>query len=617
MLTGGTGPTVGGRKHFRSYESDSPGSKEAKQPRFIPEHSAPKTYQQKVALHKRRVVQHTLLKTSERVSPTLDSIPESRIHERFLNIPSVDDLFKKVGRKVNNQNWFLAKGDRTLETLLPKVLKDKIRAIQELEREPLSPSEYKNQQFGSSLIQTLDDLREGILKARRELEQQRQSSSYWNQLLSWYNGDYEAVTHIADMLINWINSEMQLINQVVFDPCTQHCSDILNWNQAMEFKRLGYNLDPDFTFCRYTDEKRASKTESVIGVGRVSKAVRIPYQENEARTEKVFKAAEPLDRTGWQDIVGKSQYFDTQIPHFTARNRAVHTIDQKLGLNLTPRVNFGEHDNQLGMVMDVAPGKTCRHRFLKNGHQTGSLNRVLNGKAQPQKHAAIMKQLNQMEWLDALCALPDRHMENAMVCKKTGKITAIDNDIALFPMSEVIEQDHSRSGPSVYRAGCRIGYPTLVSRDVIDALEHLDFDQLHKELEHLLSPEELTALQTRYRRLYSHALGLEALGLVVDDWQAWRSQDGLTAAQYLDHCEANRDDLTVFYQQQARALGGQKAALTHEQQLAMSDHDYHKLAACKNLTKTMYLSTSVSYFTDAKKQNIASPEEEFSDEDDD
>ena len=614
----GVGPTSGGRKHFRSYENESPeslGPKEAKQPRFTPEPSGPQTYRQKVALHERRVAQHTLLKTSEKVSPTIDSITEQRIHERFLNIPSADDLFKKVGRKVKNREWFLVNGDRTIESLFPNEVKGQIKKIQELEKELLSPSECKNQQFGSHLIQKLDDLREDILKARRELEQQQQGSSYWSQLLAWYNGDCTAVSDIADMLIHWINSEMQLINQVAFDPGTQDCCDILNWNQAIEFKRLGYNLDPHFTFCRYTDESRASKAASVAGVGRISKAIKIPYQENGIRTEKIFKAAEPVDRTGWEYIVGKGQYFDARTPHFTARNRAVHIIDQKLGLNLTPEVDFGEHNNQLGMVMDVAPGKTCRHRFLKNDHQTGSLNRVLNGKAQPKKHAAIMKQLNQLEWLDALCALPDRHMENAMVCKKTGKITAIDNDIALFPMGEVIEPDQSRNGPSVYRAGCRIGYPALVSRETIDALEALDIEGLHNELEHLLSPEELTALKTRYRRLYCHAIGLEQLGLAVDNWQTWRSQEGLTAAQYLDHCEANRDDLGEVYQQQARALLDKKASLHREHQTLSAD-DYHTLAAYKNLTKTMYLSTSVSYFTDVKKQNIASEDEEFSDEED-
>ena len=617
MPIGAGGPTSGaGRKHFRTYEDDNPEqTKAAKQPRFMPDESSRKEHAgERADLKARKIANSSRGRGDKRKTELLAKVSQVRVHDRFLNEASREQLRDRLSDTVHDFQWFKGWGDKTLTELLPKDLNTRVESIKKLQQKKLLSSADENGHIGSLLIQHLNELEEHITRQRAKID--AQPKGVWDHLVSWYRGDHNAIENVTQQLLYWITSERYLASQVAYDPGATACAGRLDWNAAMEFRRLGYNLDPHFTVCgKFTDEHIAKRADAitVAGKGVRNTCYKILYNIGGKIIPKVFKPVDGIDASRWQSIVTKKDYFNPAFPHFVSRNMAVRKIAERLGMpELAPEVKFAIHNGQLGMVMSVAPGKTSRHRF----HFSGSMRDVLHGYGSPKIHAEVMNGLNRMEWFDALCAQPDRHMENSMVSKKTGRVTTIDNDYSLYPMSTILRKSASYfENDYKQRAGCRVGYPFLIGRETLQSLKSLDIQGLQRVLSAYLSPDELKALESRYNLLLKHALGLEQLGMVVDNWNTWRDKDtGLSPVEYLQYVEKNHYRLQLHtLPDRAKALAKGRDKPNEAFLQSLPRNEYLKWQAIKNLQETVTDGAITSYFSDARRNMWTVPHEEFSD----
>ena len=328
-----------------------------------------------------------------------------------------------------------------------------------------------------------------------------------------------------------LSHERLLLLQVMNDPGTHELNGSLNWKEAIEFKRSGYNLDPSVTRITFRQENlNPGKPVTTLGNGAYNTVYSAQYDTKDGAYDGVIKPEPAYDDSVWDAIVGQDQYLDKSTPHFTLRNIGTRIVDQHLGLSLMPNVCFAMHNDKLSMVMDKAPGNTGGDKRDDGKKKLGHMLRKQQI-SEPTKNT-IAKNLSNLEWEDALLAQPDRHPNNIMIDYQTGKVTGIDNDTCLYPYHGIIDRSEE-DGYFLFPKGCRVGLPTLISREMKQQLEQLDIDALCQDLEEQadLNAEEQEALRTRHDLLLAHARDLQQKGLVADDWSTWRSPDGTQDAR--------------------------------------------------------------------------------------
>ena len=315
---------------------------------------------------------------------------------------------------------------------------------------------------------------------------------------------------------NTLKLEYKLLLQLLNDPGNLECAlNGMTWNQAMEFKRLGYSFQSNITKVStlndlYLDKKHPPKA---LGSGASHTVYLIQYILPDGNIEqRIFKPVTTRDGSMWKDIIDDGHYLNPNCPFFTFRNMAAEHASNALGCHsLVPDVEFVEHDNQLGLSMTVASGKVAYEASVLGELDTMPRDLFWN----------MCCQINRLEWLDALCAQPDRHQNNYLVDLVTGNITGIDNDLCFSPNPEILIASKDESLRHSFSAGARTGFPLVVDRFFLDQLRALDIDTLVVDLEPLLRQEELVALKARYHKLLQHAEGLELRDYCIDDWTTW------------------------------------------------------------------------------------------------
>ena len=273
---------------------------------------------------------------------------------------------------------------------------------------------------------------------------------------------------------------------------------------------------------------------------------------------------------------------DPTSPKFTARNQAVHDIACKLNMgNLVPSCEFGIHKRQLGVLMSVAPGMVGNDvEFL--GLQ--GFKRYFSEYSDNFPFCAlVMRNLNRLECLDALCAHPDRFNGGNVMFDVNGTATGIDNDICLYPFPGIIGPcSASDSRQKLYRKGCTVGFPLVIDAATLRAFERLDIKLLRYELRNKLTLKELDALEVRYNMLLEHYKALENHGFAISNWETWQHpQTGDNVYQYYlnaqikrvtgDEEEPRRNSLAQPYERAAaeilRLAGGREENLRDDQRM--------------------------------------------------
>ncbi|KEQ16855.1 hypothetical protein [Endozoicomonas numazuensis] len=444
-------------------------------------------------------------------------IDQSRVTERFhMSEDQVGQLETLSKRELGRSERF----PNTLDSAVAKRksfdyqrLNDIVKGHQEKLTEKLPADDASIKAQGKKMI---DSLEEGM---------QRIDTIFKTGVHYFPEEEVEILKDMRQQL----NSERSLVLQVLRQDGASAAGEKLDWQAATEFKRLGYDLTHDVTQHLSEYQGKAAKSEEALGSGKAHTVTKLSFEEGSETIEKVFKSEDAVDTSHFKDHTAKGSYLNSQRPRFAARNLASQSLQDALGLKLLPKTELTVHNGKVGLLMDVAKGKqpfTARNGSAKDI--------PFDSKENPKVAAEIAKNLNSAEWLDCFCGQQDRNTGNYLIDPSTGQVTLVDNDHSFYPGQSSIDRSEVRAGASGWLSPWP-GPPALIDREVLNKLNAITVDDITARLTGLLEPSEIKATISRLEELKEHAEVLEEQGLVVDDWETWKSktQPPLSAIDFI------------------------------------------------------------------------------------
>ncbi len=362
----------------------------------------------------------------------------------------------------------------------------------------------------------IDNLQKGINQLSQLLYQQG---------VMMHPTEYQQLNGLMQNLQN----EQKLMLQVMDDPGVSSVAGSLDLTQAMELKRLGYDLTPTIVkhFSPFNDSHLIRGSDQKFGSGAIHSVTKLQFQTTAGVVEKIFKGDDPVDPCPFDSITGAENYLDKSKPRFATRNFAAKKFDNLLGTGLMPSMELMVHNGQVGVLMDVAKGVKPYEQSTNLIYWT-----PVEDERQPQKAAKIQEQLNSAEWLDGICAQQDRHAGNLFIDPEDGKVTLIDNDMGFYPG---LQQVRTPSRPGGFRrfAGSTAGLPSVIDARVYQKLMSITPAQIYQQMDGLITRQEAESTVSRVKELQSHANELKRNGRVIQNWQQWKDPaTGLNAAQF-------------------------------------------------------------------------------------
>ena len=329
-----------------------------------------------------------------------------------------------------------------------------------------------------------------------------------------------------------LNSERLLQLQVMSpkNSATLGLGSDMTWQGALEFMRVGYPLNPSITQHFEKEPKEMLLQEAkVYGSGLSHNVIKLNYKTWDGEpVEKLFKAEDARDSSGFQSVAKDGTYIDTQAPRFALRNLATSKLHPLICQDCkVPKMGLSTYQGQLGLVMDIAKGHKP-YPIAENGGVTASL------KTDPAFATEVAKGLVETEWFDLLCGQQDRHAGNYLIDKE-GKVTLIDNDQSFHPGNTDTLFSNVRSADGRWVSPWP-GEPVLIDRQTYNKLKSLTAADIREKLTGLLPTAEIEATIERLNKLKFRAEGLARTNRIVDNWNTWKSSEetgSLSATDYL------------------------------------------------------------------------------------
>ncbi|WP_257263270.1 phosphatidylinositol 4-kinase [Endozoicomonas sp. ONNA2] len=340
--------------------------------------------------------------------------------------------------------------------------------------------------------------------------------------------------------ISELRNDQQLLFQVLDSPALTSIAGKISWQAAMEFKRVGYDLNDELTLPgQWTDGLLdPHNPPRKLGAGNENTVYLLSYKTGNGTVKRVFKPEPAIDFSGFRSIISPELYHNQWHPNLTARNLATGEIARLLGMNVMPDMSFCEHDHQIGLEMELASGQSAKTLVSSSTDPAKVENlgyqELIDVEGNWETRNKIFSGLADLELLDAICAQPDRHGDNFFIDYETGRVTGIDNDTCLYPFRDIIAPSADQKNRAKWRKGCRVGYPRLMTRKSYDRLQQLDVDMLCESLPACFDLRVRRALRKRVFLIQEHSLALFAAGRIVDDWESWRDPTSKkTAIEFL------------------------------------------------------------------------------------
>ncbi len=183
--------------------------------------------------------------------------------------------------------------------------------------------------------------------------------------------------------------------------------------------------------------------------------------------------------------------------------RAVFTskLDAQLGFNVSVGTDFARHQDQTGIVMELAGGSTA--------------NDTVGVKGNP---GVAQKELMKLQLLDIITGQADRHGGNYLVQKNDqGEITgvkAIDSDFCMGPQPNDAARIVGKHGVHLP------GMPPVIDSDMAQAIRGLSDDDVGRLCGDMFDDASVGAAKARLTALKDHVNKLDQAGKIIrpDQW---------------------------------------------------------------------------------------------------
>lgn len=380
-----------------------------------------------------------------------------------------------------------------------------------------------------------------------------------------------------------------------------------------EYRRLNIPYSEKTRVGRYVDVNLSGEGMKALGSGAINTVYLGKYRQPDGSTlSGVFKE-ESEQSCGW---VAKKTGIDENNPRFGLRNIATYRMDKLLGLGVIPKTEFGMHNRNLGIVMGLAPG-TSPYKSDKEFELTKGFGKKVSdadvrgfkellAKARDgddpvysdldipfllenfakrcelkslrldgdrllakgfvevkldYSDPVLLEKLNDLQWLDALCAQGDRHGQNYLVEQDADGhvvgVLGIDNDQSFgCKVHNPNGIQHTSAEESRGFRGCRL--PEAISRKTAQAFMALTEQTLRAELKDMLTPAEIDACVARLAAIKGAVSDLHRANRIVAAG-GW-TKDNLQLKTFLEDPESSyvaRDRPTgELYQMEYRNVVG-------------------------------------------------------------
>ncbi len=192
---------------------------------------------------------------------------------------------------------------------------------------------------------------------------------------------------------------------------------------------------------------------------------------------------------------------DQSDPRLLERSVVTSKYDEKLGFDVCVKTDFALHHGKLGIVMELAPGRTA--------------NSVMGLDGDP---AIAQRELTKLQLLDSLTGQGDRHRGNYMVeYDKNRNITGIkgiDSDFAMGP-------EPGDPKDVVGKGGIHLTHlPPIVDSDMAKAIRAMTDEDIEEMCGDMFDDDTIKAAKGRLAAVKAHIDELEKNGKIIspDDW---------------------------------------------------------------------------------------------------
>ncbi len=272
----------------------------------------------------------------------------------------------------------------------------------------------------------------------------------------------------------------------------------------------------------FSDEHAVSRFRE-LGHGAAHCVQKVTYKRNSFQTTKVYKGDDEtlmhfvrcVDPYGHSDqtcvgfVAPSAIGLDQSSPRLLERAVAASRFDELLGFGLTVKTDFAVHEDQLGIVMDLAPGKPAKDR--------DQMRRAIAANRGELQLQLALKQL-----FDTLLGGSDPNRGNYMIYVDGSfvLIQSIDQDYLLGP------------NPTDPRDIVGVGnlhvslpaLPPVIDMDMRRVMKDLTDADIDRIMEGLFSDAAIAAAKSRMRVLKQHYQNLSDQGAVIHPHE-WGSKE--------------------------------------------------------------------------------------------
>jgi hypothetical protein len=271
----------------------------------------------------------------------------------------------------------------------------------------------------------------------------------------------------VDTLQSRIEAERSLLEAVAKKLPDLPPEQNVTLGRLIEMERVGMPLAALADIAMFNEQQEVSRTP--LRSGLIGSVDRVQYQPPGSAPKAYKTAAARLEglEHGWAKAIGiAGRKARDPRPRLANRNVATWLVDQELKLNLVPETHFAANGDEVGLVMDWAPGEAAMTNVLAPLTQE-DVQRIaqaqhgddpdrdipgvamgryaIDDKDQSWKRIEtkvdvdttdpdLLRALSDLEWLDKITGQVDRNPGNYLIEKtkqgKFKKLTAIDNDFA-------------------------------------------------------------------------------------------------------------------------------------------------------------------------------------------
>jgi hypothetical protein len=431
----------------------------------------------------------------------------TRAHGHVVVVPTIPDL-----ERIGNAIQALKPGyDLDLLKRYGKDLNDGLKKT-------VAPDDEGFGKQAADLMESLSDIEEELHLIMQDIERGE---------IAGPNPDMEALKADISLVRKRIEGSLHNVSNASNARLYGTLDTSGNWNRVLYWQAAGIDFDQRLIEPMFEGKTHVNTVP--LGAGSVNAVSRVIYDDGTSAAFKRIQFQYPsLKVTSYLGLSGSQ-------PRNEVRNIAATRISEALGFTLMPKCGVGLINGEQGLLAEVIDGETA-----------GDLGRVpplhphaaaIHRRDELISNPRAMKDINNLEVLDAILGMLDRHEDNWMIkTDATGNyagIAAIDNDQTLqdaaVDLKSIIgprprdffdgslEQDRSKM------TGVRnIGLPMVIDAQTAQAILDPNIrERAFNAVSGMLEEKALQDLGKRWDTLAEHITKkLQPQGRVIQNWGA-------------------------------------------------------------------------------------------------